>query len=132
MAPQKQTEQQPPSEQQPSQPPEQQHDDGKIAEAVEKAVRDAFAKALAGKQDDAGGGGQQHSAPPSSAPPTDQGSIADAIDAAVSRALAERDKQDALAVLADEIDQLKAKITQAPASRKRGWGSYLLGPGLLR
>lgn len=106
-------------------------DDEKLGGLVEAAVRKVFAEATkpeppAAPAKPSGGG----AAPVAS--PSEATSLAGMIEAAVNRALKERDEQDIMATLHDEIEQLKAKVAAAPAARRRGWGSYLLGPGLPR
>lgn len=52
------------------------------------------------------------------------------IKAAIAAAMAERDKEDQVFVLQQQFDELKASLKNA--TPRRGWGAYLLGPGLSR
>lgn len=117
-------------------------DDVRLGEAIEAAVRKVFAEATRPPASSppavggpAGGGPAGTGAPTAAggvpAADTSSGNLGDAIAAAVNRALAERDREDALGVLANEIDALKAALKAAPPARKRGWGAFLLGPGSL-
>lgn len=102
--------------------------------ALEALVRKVFDEKAAALKPPAG------DPPPPATPPAGGGGgaldgapkdLAAMVEQAVSSALERRDSQDALAVLADEVDALKRAVTSQPARRK-GWGAYLLGPGFSR
>jgi hypothetical protein len=57
------------------------------------------------------------------------GDVQTQIDAAIAKALAERDKEDQVFVLQQAFDELKASLPKPP---KGGWGRFLLGPGVPR
>lgn len=46
------------------------------------------------------------------------------IDAAIAKALAERDKDDQVFILQQEFDKFKESLPKPP---KKGWGTFLLG-----
>lgn len=66
--------------------------------------------------------------PDPAAPAADPVDVQGKIDAAIAKALAERDKEDQVYVLQQEFDKLKDLL---PAAPKKGWGSWLLGPGMV-
>lgn len=104
-------------------------DDEKLGGLIEQAVRKVFAEATRPSAEAKPGGEAAPVAPP---PGDGSGGIAAMISDAVNRALREKDAESREAALWDEIDTLKKKLSETPAPRKRGWGSYLLGPGLAR
>jgi hypothetical protein len=107
-----------------AQPPEPQSsgpapslDEATIGDLIEKRVKDLFAK-------------QRKEAP--AAPAAEGPDVGKLIEEALAKAMAERDKEDQVFVLQQEIDALKEQFKHASPERKRGWGSYILGPGLSR
>lgn len=102
-------------------------DENRLNELIGKAVNDVFDKRKA----ELAAPSPDQPAPPSGdqpAPPQQQqqmpADMATMVNNAVEKALAKRDEEDQIAVLAASIEDLKKSV--APA-RKRAWGSFLVG-----
>lgn len=122
-------------------PPPGDEQDGKIKAAIDAAVEKHLA-GLKGKGEasppatGAGTGGPAAGGTPVATPPLaassqEPSSMADLesrIAGLVAKAFQERDREDALIVLQNEVDRLKAAAVGTP--RKPGWGRFLIGPGI--
>ena len=101
----------------PSSDPAPTLDEASIADLIEGKIKALFKE-------------REASAPPP--PAGDPVDVEGMINAAIAKALQERDKEDQVFVLQQEIDSLKEQFKGGTPERKRGWGSYILGPGLIR
>jgi len=102
----------------PSSGPAPTPDEATIGNLIEAKIKALFAE-------------RDKSTPPP-APAGDPVDVEGMINAAIAKALQERDKEDQVFVLQQEIDSLKEQFKGGTPERKRGWGSYILGPGLIR
>jgi hypothetical protein len=99
----------------PPTPPPAALDDASLTELIEGKVKALFAA-------------QPKPAAPA-APAAEPVDVEAMVTDAIKRALAERDKEDQVFVLQQQLDELKASLPSPP---RGGWGRYLLGPGLHR
>jgi hypothetical protein len=107
----------PPPSPPPSSDPAPSLDEASIGDLIERKVKALF---------------KEQAPAPKPGPAGEPVDIEGKIAAAVATAMQERDKEDQVFVLQAEIDKLKEQFAKGSAERKRGWGSYILGPGLVR